>query len=119
MNRAPFAILALLFSGLFLLAAADNAIVGTWDLVSDSPDGEQYKWTLTVKEESGKLSGVLTGSPGQFPLADLRMDGNTFTCKVTVEGQTYTVEAKISGTKLDGTWKGSTSQGFLKGSKQT
>jgi len=109
-----------LFLGLAALAlAAGNAVVGTWQLVSDSPGGEQYTWTMVIKEENGKLSGTLTGGPGQYPLLDPKVEGDTFTCKLTIDEQTYAIQAKISDGKFDGTWKGPTSQGIIKGAKQS
>jgi hypothetical protein len=101
-----------------VLLAAGNAVVGTWKVVSDSPDGTQYNWTLVVKEEGGRLSGALTGSMGQFPLIEPRLEGDTFTCKVTVEETTYAIQSTITGDKFDGVWKGAASQGTIKGSKQ-
>jgi hypothetical protein len=101
------------------LAAAEKPVVGSWQCVSDSPDGEQYRWTVTVKETDGKLSGIISGAPGEYPMVDPQFDNGVFTFKVQIEGQTYTIEAKISGDKLDGVWKGATSQGVIKGTKQS
>lgn len=99
--------------------AADKPVVGSWQCVSDSPDGEQYRWTVTVREEDGKLSGTISGAPGEFTMVDPRFENDTFTFKIQIEGQTYTVEAKISGDKLEGVWKGAASQGVIKGTKQS
>jgi len=101
------------------LVAAEKPVVGSWQCVSDSPDGEQYRWTVTVKEEGGKLSGTISGAPGEYPMVDPQFDNGTFTFKVQIEGQTYTIEAKISGDKLDGVWKGAASQGVIKGTRQS
>ncbi len=100
------------------LAAAEKPVVGSWQCVSDSPDGEQYRWTVTVKETDGKLSGVISGAPGEYVMVEPRYENGTFSFKVQIEGQTYTVEAKIQGDRLEGVWKGVTSQGVIKGTKQ-
>lgn len=119
MNPRMRPFLALLaVAGAVALAAAANAVVGTWQLVSDSPGGEQYNWTLVLKEDEGKLVGTLTGGPGSYTLLEPKLEGETFTCKVTIEEQTYAIQAKIAGGKFDGTWKGPGSQGTIKGSKQ-
>ena len=110
--------MTLLLSLAAVLLAVGNALVGTWQLTSDSPGGEQYAWTLVVKEENGKLSGTLTGGPGQYPLLEPKLEGETFTCKVTIDERAYVVQAKISGGKFDGTWKGPASQGTVKGAKK-
>jgi hypothetical protein len=114
--RLSLALLAL--TGAVALAAAANAVVGTWQLVSDSPGGEQYNWTLVLKEDEGKLSGTMTGGPGAYTLLEPKLEGETFTFKVTIDEQTYSIQAKISGGKFDGTWKGPGSQGTIKGTKQ-
>lgn len=111
--------LVFLLTGMILFAAAENSIVGTWQVVSDSPDGDQYRWTLAVKEVDGKLTGTLSGEPGQFPLIDLKSADDTFTCRVKVEGQTYGIEIRVSGARLEGSWKGASSQGFIKGTRQS
>jgi hypothetical protein len=116
-RRMALVVVLLALAGAALLAA-DNAAVGTWQLTSDSPGGEQYAWTLVIKGENGKLSGTLSGGPGQFPLLDPKMEGEAFTCKITIDETTYAIQAKISGNKFDGTWKGPASQGMIKGTKQ-
>jgi hypothetical protein len=99
--------------------AAENAVVGLWQVVSDSPGGEQYQWKLEIKEEDGKLSGSLSGGPGQFPLLEPKFEDGTLTFKVTIEEQTYAIQMKVTGAKIEGTWKGPSSQGTMKGSKQS
>jgi len=120
MNRRSMIILAgLALAGAGWLMAAEKAVVGTWQVTSDSPGGEEYRWTLTVKQEDGKLSGTLSGSIGQFELQELKAEGETFSCKITVGGDTYSLEGKVSGDKLEGTWKGAGAQGVIKGTKQS
>jgi len=102
-----------------MVLAADKPVVGTWEAFSDSPGGEQYKWTLVVKQGDGKLSGTISGGPGQYPLLDPNMEGDTFTCKITIEEQTYTIQVKVTGSKFEGIWKSPASQGAIKGTKQS
>lgn len=115
----PLLTLFLVLIAAVALTAADKPVVGSWQCISDSPDGEQYRWTVTVKEEDGKLSGTISGAPGEFTMVDPRFENGTFTFKIQIEGQTYTVEAKISGDRLEGIWKGAASQGVIKGTKQS
>lgn len=115
MRRIILALCLLLVEAL----AAAESIVGSWQLLTDSPDGEEYRWTMTVKEAGGELSGTLTGGPGEFPLLEPKFDGERFTCKVRVEQQVYEVQATVSGNKLEGSWKGAGSQGFVKGTRQS
>lgn len=101
------------------LAAAQKEVVGSWQCISDSPDGGQYRWTVVVKQENGKLSGTISGAPGEFVMQDARYEDGVFSFKVQIEGEVYVVEARISGDKLEGTWKGGSSQGVIKGTKQS
>ena len=120
MYRTITLLLVLLtLTGAAALAAPGNAAVGAWQVVSDSPGGEQYTWTLVIKEDDAKLSGTLTGGPGSFPLLEPKMEGDIFTCKVTIDEAIYAIQAKISGAKFDGAWKGPSSQGTIKGTKQS
>ena len=108
-----------LSAGSFPARAAEKAIVGAWECVSVNPEGEKENWTLTVKEEDGKLSGTLVGDPGQFPLIAPKMEGDTFTTRVAIAEEEYSLEIKVSEKKLQGTVKGSTAQGTITGVKQS
>ena len=102
------------------LAAADRPVVGTWELISDSPAGDQYTWTLIVTEEQGRLAGKLRGGPPphEFALIEPNAKGEQFTFRMEIQGETYVVDATVSGATFDGTWKGGNSKGLMKGKKQ-
>jgi len=102
-----------------MLLAADKPVVGSWQCVSDSPDGEQYRWTVVVKDEGGKLSGTISGAPGEYVMVEPRFENGTLTFKVQIEGETYTIEARIRGDQFEGVWKGASSQGYIKGTRQS
>ncbi|MGC9951467.1 MAG: hypothetical protein ABSF64_34360 [Bryobacteraceae bacterium] len=99
--------------------AADNAVVGTWDVVSTDDAGQPMNWTLTVKDDGGKLSGTLSGDAGELPLVDAKLDGNAFSFKVVVNDTTYTTEGTVSGNKFDGKYKGPEGAGTVKGTKRS
>lgn len=109
---------ALLCSLLLLLClvalAAAKSIVGTWDCVTNTADGEM-KWVLVVKEEGGKLSGTATGDRGALDLIDPRLDGDVFSFKADVDGVTYTVKLRLSGDRISGTWSGNGDSGPMSG----
>lgn len=108
------ATVALLGAGL-LMAASDAT--GTWDVVAAVDGGDEMTWTLVIKEDGDKLTGTLSGEPGDFTLEDVKVDGDTLTFKVSIDYQTYTTEAKISGSKLNGVFKSTGANGTVKGSK--
>jgi hypothetical protein len=97
--------------------AAENPVVGTWRVVSFGAEG--MTWTLTVKEQGGKLSGTLAGSLGEFPLMDPKLDGDKFSFKISMDEKIYTAEGKISGKSMEGSYKGPDDEGTFKGEKQS
>jgi hypothetical protein len=117
MNRvfAPLVAVALLL-GCASVWAAENPVVGTWKIVSFGAEG--LTWTMTVKEEAGKLSGSIVGDMGEFQLIDPKLEGAAFTFKVSVDGKMYSGEGKISGRSIQGAYKGPDDQGTFKGDKQ-
>jgi hypothetical protein len=109
----------LLFASVAVWAADHAAAVGTWDVVSTDDAGQSMNWTLTVKDDGGKLSGTLSGDAGELPIVDAKLDGNSFTFKVVVNEATYTTEGTIDGNKFEGKYKGAEGGGTLKGTKHT
>ncbi|MGO4883642.1 MAG: hypothetical protein ACLP59_22900 [Bryobacteraceae bacterium] len=100
--------------------AADNPVVGTWDVVSTDDAGQTANWTLIVKDDGGKLTGTLSGDPGEFPIVDAKLDGTSFSFKVVVNETTYTTSGTIiDGTKFDGKYTGPEATGTVKGTKKT
>ncbi len=102
--------------GCALAVAAANPVIGVWQVVSSG--AEDMNWTLTVREEGGKLTGTLAGGVGEFGLVDPKVEGDSFTFKVVVNESTYAVQTKVSGNKLAGTFKGPDMSGSLKGTRQ-
>ena len=77
-------------------------------------------WTLIVKDDGGKLTGTLSGDPGEFPIDDAKLDGTSFSFKVVVNETTYTTSGTIiDGTKFDGKYTGPEATGTVKGTKKT
>ena len=118
MTRILTLFLTILLFGLVTCWAADNAAVGKWDVTATDEAGQTSNWTLVVKEDDGKLSGTLSGDPGEFPIVDPKVDGSTFTFKVVVNESDYQVEGTIDGNKFDGKYKGPEASGTVKGTKQ-
>jgi hypothetical protein len=120
MIRIP--VFALLMIALALPPAATpagNPIVGAWQCVSSSAEGEQFKWVLTVAEQDGKLAGTLAGDMGSFPISDAKLTGDAFTFNVTVGSGTYAIECKVAGDSFAGNFSGPESRGTIKGTRQS
>jgi hypothetical protein len=109
----------LLFASVAAWAVDNAAVVGQWDVVSTDDAGQPMNWTLTVKDDGGKLTGTLSGDAGEVPLIDAKLDGNTFSFKIVVNEATYITEGTIDGKKFEGKYKGPESAGTVKGTKHT
>lgn len=109
---------ALALAGSSRAMAAGPSIVGTWDCVSVVPDGSEFKFTLTVKEEDGKLVATAGTDDGSMPITSLQADGDDVTFKATVGDQDYEVKIKVTDATFEGKWTGGGDSGTLKGAKQ-
>jgi hypothetical protein len=100
--------------------AADNLAVGKWDCVSKAETGPEQTWTLSIKEDAGKLSGTLKDWQGEIPLVDPKLEGNTLTFKIDVNPNCQAgFKATIEGNKLDGKFSCPEASGTLKGTRQS
>lgn len=111
-------LLAVVLLALPLAQAADAPkAVGTWDVVSTTPQGEMTS-VLTVKLADGqpKVDFELVGE--KRTVTDEKLTGDVLTLKVEYEGGVYEVEAKVDGDTLTGTWQGGGYSGELKGKRR-
>jgi hypothetical protein len=101
--RALIATFALVVSASALLA--QQPAVGTWDLTTISPEGE-FKSTLVVREEGGKLVAVGKSAQGERPYDSIAVEGNKVTMVVTISyngsPMVITYNGKIDKDKMDG-----------------
>ena len=114
--------LALVFAALVLaalpLAAADGPkVVGTWDAVSTTPNGDMPS-VIKISDAGGVLKAEIEIDGYARTVSDEKLAGNVLTMKVTYEGGVYDVEVKIDGDTLDGTWQGGGYSGTLKGKRR-
>lgn len=100
-----------------LLAA--SPVAGTWKMIATPDSGDESSWTLVVKEEGGKLTGTLSGEMGDYTLSDVKFENDTLSCKVTIDYDEFSVTAKVSGSKLEGTFKGGGMSGKLSATRQS
>jgi hypothetical protein len=109
---------AVLVTGTVAATAADGPkVVGTWDAVATTPEGDMPS-VITVKEVEGALEAEI--EIGGYPrtVTDEKLEGDVFRMKVQYEGGVYDVEAKIDGDTLDGTWQGGGYSGTLKAKRR-
>ncbi len=76
------------------------------------------KWTLTLRESEGKLVGTAGSEEGEIPINDATFENGTLTFKVVMDSETYTVEVRVAGDRLDGSWKGGGESGAIRGARK-
>ena len=64
-------------------AFAQKPGVGTWDLTTISPEGE-FKSTLVVRDEGGKLVAVGKSAQGERPYDSIAVEGSKITLVITI-----------------------------------
>lgn len=100
------------------LMAADAAIVGTWTLNAETPNGTLV-YNLAVKQQDGALTATMDGGD-QSPMTvhDVKADGDQASFVVDLNGESYTVKLTVKGDAVEGTWEGGDGSGAIKGSKK-
>lgn len=101
------------------LAQAGDAskVVGIWDLVASTPDGDVPS-VLTITEAGEALEAEFNIHGMARRVTDPKMEGDVFQMTVHVDGVPYDVEATIEGDSFEGTWSGTEASGTLKGTRQ-
>jgi hypothetical protein len=87
------------------LAQGNASVVGTWDMVVESPQGKRPS-TLIIKQEGDKLSAVVKGARGERPLDSVSVKGDEITMVMTVQFQ---------GSDMVITYKGKIEKEMMKG----
>ena len=119
MQNTRILVLAALLLGVAPSAfAADTPkVVGTWDAVISSPNGE-LSAVIVVKETGGVLEAEVEVDGVQRVVTDEKLEGGVFRMKVQYEGGVYDSEAKVDGDALEGTWQGGGYSGALKAKRR-
>jgi len=88
------------------LAQGGASVVGTWDMVVESPQGKRPS-TLVIKQEGDKLSAVAKGARGERPLDSVTLKGDEITMVMTVQFQgqdmVITYKGKVEKEMMKGT----------------
>ena len=101
--RVSLAALVILLSASTL--QAQNGAVGSWDFTTISPEGE-FKSTLVVREEGGKLKAFGKSAQGERPYDSVAVEGNQITLVITISyngtPMTITYNGKIDKSRMEG-----------------
>lgn len=90
---------------LCLIAAASLAadVAGRWKVAANAPDGNTYHVTLVIKDEGGKLTGMLDSERGQMPLANVSYANGELRFDLMLDMGAIPSRLKVDGDKLSGT----------------
>jgi hypothetical protein len=68
---------------------------GKWTGVIKTPDGNDLEVSYNFKVDGDKLTGTAESPAGQVTVDDGKINGDTFTFKVTVDGNDYPHSGKV------------------------
>jgi hypothetical protein len=106
--------LAVFVISLCIGAQDHSALAGKWSMTSESDDGS-VAWTLTIKEDAGKLTGMLATDGPETPAKDLTFTDGVLKFVAPYQGADYDIELKLQADKLVGTWSGGGNDGKTTG----
>lgn len=122
MNTQPKRTLMFLLAALAIvapLALASDApkVVGTWDAVAVTPEGD-LPALLTITEKDGAVEAEMDIGGMMRRVEDEKLQGDVLTMKVIYDGAPYDVELKVDGDTMEGTYTGAAASGALTAKRQ-
>ncbi len=108
--------LAVLLVAFCVNAQDHSALIGKWIMTSESGDGD-VAWTLTIKEDAGKLTALLATDGPETPAKNLTFTDGVLKFVAPYQGADYDIELKLQADKLVGSWSGGGSDGKTSGTK--
>lgn len=102
----------------FPVRGADEGIHGSWQIVFEGGNRAAPPWTMTVKEEKGQLSGTLSLDWGRLPLVAPKLEAGAFRFQIVAGFTKASVEVKLVGGRLNGTWTNGRTQGLVRATRQ-
>ncbi len=116
-TRLTLVFAAVLLAGTLASAADAPKIVGTWDAVASTPNGEMTS-VITVKQVDGALKADIELEGEKQVVTDEKLEGDVFKMKLNYQGGVYDVELKVTGDAAEGTWQGGGYSGTLKAKRR-
>jgi len=94
MKRKLFIPIALLSCFIFVMAVIAD-LNGKWKGVIKTPDGQELPVTYNFKVNGDVLTGTAESPAGSITIDNGKITGDTFTFKVTVDGNDYPHKGKM------------------------
>ena len=95
MKRKLFYPIALVCGFLVFAAFVFADLSGKWTGVIKTPDGNDLQVSYNFKVDGDKLTGTAESPAGQVTVDDGKVTGDTFSFKVTVDGNDYPHSGKV------------------------
>ena len=95
MKRKLFNPIALACCFIVFAAFVVADLNGKWTGVIKTPDGNDLEVSYNFKVDGDKLTGTAESPAGQVTVDDGKINGDTFTFKVTVDGNDYPHSGKV------------------------
>jgi hypothetical protein len=99
------------------VTTGEDAALGTWDVVAETPEGPMPS-VMTLAKVAGKLKAEVELGGVKREVSDEALEGDTLKLKLLYEGVVYAMQGKITGDALDGTWEGGGNSGTLKAKRR-
>jgi hypothetical protein len=87
----------------FVASLPASGPAGRWKLVANAPDGNAYNVTLIIKDEGGRLSGVLDSERGQMPVQNVVFANGELRFDLVLDMGAIPFRLKIDGDRVSGT----------------
>jgi hypothetical protein len=111
-RRVTILLAAIALAAPLCLAGDAPGVIGTWDAVAVTPDGDMPA-LLTIAEKEGALEAEIDIGGMKRRIEDEKLDGNVFTMTVIYDGAPYDVKLTVEGDTMEGTYSGSAASGAL------
>ena len=78
-----------------------SSLLTKWTVVISAP-GQEYSGTLKLEKSGDGYAGSVTTELGEAPLANIKIDGDSFTSNITVSAQGQSFDGTMNGKVKDG-----------------
>ena len=95
-----------------LALAHEVDVVGAWDAVAETPEGDMPA-VLTITKEDGALSAKMDMGGMERKVTDVVLKGHVLEMTVMYDGAPYDVELEVDGDTMKGSYTGSMASGPL------
>jgi len=94
-------------------AGANAKVVGVWSGSSSN----SYDFTITLKEEAGRLQGDFAVQGTDLSMGNIQFDGSKLSFNLDTQQGEYTMQATVDGNSMSGTFSSDGDSGTWKATR--